>query len=94
MARICLLCNCLASAKSGPRFKCCVRALQNSLEVLSCVQVSEWRAVFIKDSQEKVDFFILFPEQVENVFTISRLKVIKGGGDLQNKCVFVFSATQ
>lgn len=60
MARFGLLYNCLASAKSGPRFKCCVRALQNSLivEVLNCVQVSEWRAVFIKESQEKVDFFI------------------------------------
>lgn len=38
--------------------------------------------------------FFKFPEQVENMFTISRLKVIKGGGDLQNKCVFMFSATQ
>lgn len=59
--------------------------------MLSCVQVSEWRAVFIKDSQEKVDFFfILFPEQVENVFTISRLKVIKRGGLTKQVCFHVF----
>lgn len=40
--------------------------------------------------RKKWIFFILFPEQVENVFTISRLKVIKRGGLTKQVCFHVF----
>lgn len=62
--------------------------------MLSCVQVSEWRAVFIKDSQEKVDFLFISRASGKCVY-YKQVESYKGGGDdLQNKCVFMFSATQ
>lgn len=62
--------------------------------MLSCVQVSEWRAVFIKDSQEKVDFFYFISRASGKCVYYKQVESYKEGGDLQNKCVFMFSATQ
>lgn len=63
--------------------------------MLSCVQVSEWRAVFIKDSQEKVDFFNFISRASGKCVYYKQVESYKeGGGDLQNKCVFMFPATQ
>lgn len=48
--------------------------------MLSCVQVSEWRAVFIKDSQEKVDFFYFISRASGKCVYYKQVESYKEGG--------------
>lgn len=55
--------------------------------MLSCVQVSEWRAVFIKDSQEKVDFLFISRASGKCVY-YKQVESYKGGGTTYKTSVF------
>lgn len=48
--------------------------------MLGCVQVSEWRAVFIKDSQEKVDFFYFISRASGKCVYYKQVESYKEGG--------------
>lgn len=59
--------------------------------MLSCVQVSEWRAVFIKDSQEKVDFFYFISRASGKCVYYKQVESYKEGGGLTKQvCFHVF----
>lgn len=56
--------------------------------MLSCVQVSEWRAVFIKDSQEKVDFFYFISRASGKCVYYKQVESYKEGGGTYKTSVF------